>query len=80
MKSDYLFAIDSNANEIIISISPKGSNKIQAIERLSQLENELLFNAVDMLTKISKLQPFDHELHGSIDKVCQILYRARLKV
>ena len=38
-----MFAIDQNTQEIIVSDSPKGSNKINFIERVKQQENEMLF-------------------------------------
>ena len=54
-----LFAIDQNTQEIIVSDSPKGSNKINFIERIRRQENEMLFNAACTLTSISKASDFD---------------------
>jgi hypothetical protein len=69
-----LFAIDQNTQEIIVSDSPKGSNKINFIERIKQQENEMLFNAVYTLTTISKAADFDISIFNAMDKVCQMIY------
>ena len=54
-----LFAIDLNTEEVSVSDSPKGSNKINFIERIRRQENDTLFNAVATLTSISKASDFD---------------------
>ena len=54
-----LFAIDLNTEEVIVSNSQKGSNKINFIKRIKRKENELFFNAVSTLTSISKASDFD---------------------
>ena len=54
-----LFAIDLNMEEVIVSNSQKGSNKINFIKRIKRKENELFFNAVSTLTSISKASDFD---------------------
>jgi hypothetical protein len=69
-----LFAIDQNTQEIIVSDSPKGSNKINFIERIKQQENEMLFNAVCTLTTFSKAADFDISIFNAMDKVCQMIY------
>ena len=69
-----LFAIDQNTQEIIVSDSPKGSNKINFIERIRRQENDTLFNAVATLTSISKASDFDISIFNAMDKVCQMIY------
>lgn len=69
-----LFAIDQNTQEIIVSNSPKGSNKINFIERIRRQENDTLFNAVATLTNISKASDFDISIFNAMDKVCQMIY------
>ena len=69
-----LFAIDQNTQEIIVSNSPKGSNKINFIERIRRQENDTLFNAVATLTSISKASDFDVSIFNAMDKVCQMIY------
>jgi len=69
-----LFAIDQNTQEIIVSDSPKGSNKINFIERIRRQENNALFNAVATLTSISKASDFDITIFKAMDKVCQMIY------
>ena len=69
-----LFAIDQNTQEIIVSDSPKGSNRINFIERIKQQENEMLFNAVFTLTTISKAADLDISIFNAMDKVCQMIY------
>ena len=53
MNTTYLFAIDSNTEEVLVSQSAKGTNKIDFIERINQTENVILYNAVITLTSIS---------------------------
>lgn len=69
-----LFAIDQNTNEVIVSESPKGSNKINFIERIKQEENVILFNAVVTLSSISSSNNLDVSLFKAMDKVCQLIY------
>ncbi len=69
-----LFAIDQNTQEIIVSNSPKGSNKINFIERIRRQENDTLFNAVATLTSISNASDFDISIFNAMDKVCQMIY------
>ena len=69
-----LFAIDEKTSEIIISESPKGSTKINFLERINRKDNETLYNAVLTMTGISKEENIDMSLFKAIDKVCQMLY------
>ena len=73
-----LFAIDQNTQEIIVSDSPKGSNKINFIERIRRQENDMLFNAVCTLTTISKAADFDISIFNAMDKVCQMMYNKHI--
>ncbi len=73
MNKNYLFAIDEQTNEVVISESPKGSMKINFIERLSKKENEILFNAVVTLTSITNDSNFDDNLFKAMKKVCQLM-------
>lgn len=69
-----LFAIDEQSKEIIVSESPKGSMKINFIERIAQKDNEILYNAVLTLTSMSKDDALDSKLFKAMDKICQELY------
>ena len=73
-----LFAIDQNTQEIIVSESQKGSNKINFIERIRLQENDMLFNAVSTLTSISKASDFDISIFKAMDKVCQMIYNKHI--
>jgi hypothetical protein len=74
MKKTILFAIDVNTNEVIVSASEKGSMEITFIERIPQSENELLFDAVSSMTKLTTSPKFDLALFKAMDKVCQLIY------
>jgi hypothetical protein len=74
MNKNLLFAVDTNTEEVIVSDSPKGSNKVNFIERIKQSDNEMFFNAVLTLTSITKSPNFDAVIFKSMDKVCQIMY------
>jgi len=74
MNRNLLFAIDINTEEVIVSESFKGSNKINFIERIKQSDNEIFFNAVVTLTSITKSSNFDTRMFKSMDKVCQMMY------
>ena len=74
MKKTILFAIDFNTEETLVSESEKGSNKVNFIERISRNENELLFDAVITLTKITNPNNFDIAIFNAMDKVCQLIY------
>ncbi|MBP5995514.1 MAG: hypothetical protein KA736_07455 [Crocinitomicaceae bacterium] len=75
MKKTLLFAIDLNTNEVIVSESQKGSKEITFIERIPQRENELLFDAVSSMTKLTTSPKFDATLFKAMDKVCQLIYQ-----
>ena len=74
MSKSLLFAIDIHTQEVIVSGSSKGSNKINFIERIVKSDNVMLYNAVQTLTSISKSSSFDMAIFKSMDKVCQMLY------
>jgi len=69
-----LFAIDENTQEIIVSESPKGSKEIHFLERIGRKDNELLYNAVLTLTRMSWEEDLDMKLFKAMDKICQELY------
>ena len=75
MSKSLLFAIDIQTQEVIVSGSSKGSNKINFIERIVQSDNIMFYNAVQTLTSISKSSNFDMDIFESMDKVCQMMYR-----
>ena len=77
--SNFLFSIDSKSEEVIVSESPKGSNHINFIERISREDNEVLYNSVVTLTSITKSSPFDMSVFKSMDKVCQLVYSKHLE-
>lgn len=74
MSNQLLFAIDANTQEVIVSDSPKGSNQIIFIERKSQKEFPLLYQAVVILTSLANDPDFDVAVFKAMDKVCQMLY------
>jgi len=74
MNKNILFAIDMNTEEIIISDSPKGSNKINFIERIGRQDNDILYDAVVTLTSITNASNFDIAIFKAMDKVCQMIY------
>ena len=74
MNKGLLFAIDIQTQEVIVSGSSKGSNKINFIERIVQSDNVMFYNAVQTLTSISKSSNFDMDIFESMDKVCQMIY------
>ncbi|NVO03039.1 MAG: hypothetical protein HXX09_10110 [Bacteroidetes bacterium] len=69
-----LFALDLNTEEVIVSDSLKGSNKINFIEHIARKDNDVLFNAVLTLTSITKASNFDITIFKAMDKVCQMIY------
>lgn len=74
MSKNKLFAIDSNTNEIIVSDSASGSNKIDFIEKIPRQDDEVFYNAVFTLTLITKMTEFDVAVFKAMDKVCQLIY------
>lgn len=71
---DFLFAIDKEKEEIIVSESPQGTNKIDFIERINRKDNDILYQAVLTLTRISQMPNLDAKVFKAMDKVCQMLY------
>ena len=80
MTKDLLFAIDTNTKEVIVSDSPKGSNKINLIERIAQQDNVTLYNAVTTLTSITNASNFDTTIFKAMDKVCQMIYNKHKEI
>lgn len=74
MNKNFLFAIDPQSEEIIVSESPKGSNAIEFIERINRKENEMFYQAVITLTQITKAPELDVPIFKAMDKVCQLMY------
>lgn len=74
MKKTIMFAIDLKTEEIIVSESDKGSNKVNFIERIQRKENELLFDAIVTLTRVTNSNDFDITIFRAMDKVCQMIY------
>jgi hypothetical protein len=74
MDKNFLFAIDIDNEELIVSNSSTGSNEVNFIERIRRSENEMLFNAVLTLKSITKLSNFDKNIFELMDKVCQMMY------
>jgi hypothetical protein len=74
MNKNLLFAIDINTEEVIVSDSSKGSNKINFIERIKRSDHDMFFKAVLTLTSISKASNFDTAIFKAMDKVCQMMY------
>ena len=74
MNKSLLFAIDIDTQEVIVSGSSKGSNKVNFIERIVKSDNVMFYNAVQTLTSITKSSDFDMAIFKSMDKVCQMMY------
>ena len=74
MNKVFLFAIDINTDEVIVSDSSKGTNKIKFIERIKRSDNDTIYNAVQTLTSIAKSSNFDAAIFKSMDTVCQMMY------
>jgi len=79
MSNNLLFAIDIHTEEVIVSDSSKGSNKINFIERIHRRDNDILYNAVVTLTSITKSANFDTAVFKAMDKVCQLMYNSMKK-
>jgi hypothetical protein len=78
MKKTILFAIDFNTKETIVSESEKGNNKVSFIERIPRNNNELLYDAVVLLTNITKSSNIDLPIFKAIDKVCLLIYNRHI--
>lgn len=74
MNKNLLFAVDTTTLEVIVSESPKGSTKINCIERIPSSANEMLYHATITLTSIAKAKNFNVSIFKAMDKVCQMLY------
>jgi hypothetical protein len=74
MNKVFLFALDINTEEVIVSDSSKGTNKIKFIERIKRSDNDTIYNAVQTLTSIAKSSNFDATIFKSMDTVCQMIY------
>ena len=74
MNNSFLFAIDTNIEEVIVSDSPKGSHTINFIERISRQDNVILYNAVVTLTSLASASKIDTSVFKAMDKVCQMIY------
>jgi len=79
MKKTILFATDLITEETIVSESKKGSNKVDFIERIHRTENEVLFDAVVTLTRITNSSNFDLAIFKAMDKVCQMIYDKQIE-
>ena len=77
MKKTILFAIDRNTQETIVSETEKGSNKVNFLERIPRNSNELLFEAVTLLTNVTHSPNFDTAIFKAMDKVCQMIYEKK---
>ncbi len=80
MKKTILFAIDLKTEETLVSASEKGSNKVNFLERIRRNENELLFDAVVTLTRITNSTHLDIALFKAMDKVCQLIYLKHIEI
>ena len=80
MKKTVLFAIDLITEETIVSESQKGSNKVIFIERIHRSKNELLFDAVATLTRITNSPNFDIAIFKAMDKVCEMIYNKHVEI
>lgn len=74
MKTTILFALDLKTEEILISETEKGSNKVNLIERIQRKDNELLYDAIVTLTRIASSADIDLAIFKAMDKVCQMIY------
>jgi len=72
--SSYLFAIDEKTEEVIVSVSAKGSKKIDFIERVARIQNEELYRSVLALTQLADAAEFDVKEFKAMDKACQGFY------
>lgn len=79
MKKTILFAVDQKNEETIVSETHKGSNKVNSIERIHRSKNELLFDAVSTLARITNSPDFDLAIFKAMDKVCQLIYSHHLE-
>jgi|TARA_R110000796_G_C14350641_1_gene411534 hypothetical protein len=78
MSKSLLFAIDNKKQEVIISNSEQGTKKINSIERINKQDNDILFNAVSVLTSITKSIHFDIKVFKEMQKICEMIYKNHL--
>ncbi len=80
MKKTLLFAIDPATEETIVSESAKGSYQIQPIERIPRQYNQLLYDAVALLSNMAKAPELNDAAFRAMDKVCGLLYTQHVEV
>lgn len=74
MKKTILFATDPQTNEILVSESASGRNTITPLARIPRAEHPLLFDAVDLLTRMTTSPQFDAAVFNALNKVCEMMY------
>ena len=74
MNEIILFSIDKKTEEVVISSSVNGSNKIKFIERISKSDNLVLYNSVLTLDSVVNEKNIDTKIFKSMDKVCLMIY------
>ena len=74
MKKTILFATDPQTNEILVSESAPGSNAITPLARIPRADHPLLFDAVDLLTRMTTSPQFDPAVFKALNKVCELMY------
>ena len=74
MSKGFLFAIDKDTEEVIVSNSTKGSNKVNLVTRVKKQECTALYHAVQTLAAVAAASPFDATIFKAMDKVCQLIY------
>lgn len=72
--NNFLFSLDSKSDEVIVSKSQRGSNKIIFIERIPRKNNEFLYNSVFNLLSISKSPTLEMKEFNFVDEICQMAY------
>ena len=77
MSKSLLFAIDNKKQEVIISNSEQGTKKINSIERINKQDNDILFNAVSVLTSITKSIHFDIKVFKEMQKIWEVNRKAQ---
>ncbi len=76
MSKEFLFAINTDTEEVIISESATGTNKIKYIEHIKKSDSDMLYHAVNTLTCIAKSAKYDVTIFRKMDKVCQLMYNS----
>jgi hypothetical protein len=75
MNRNFLFAVDTASEEVIVSESPKGTNKINFVERIKRKDNDDLYQAVIALSEFAQAANFNTSDFKEMDKVCQMMYK-----